>query len=146
MEKVYLYVAIVGFAMAAVFMVVSVVLFNRLRIGTVIKDLSGKLAQQQINAIRNENKDSASMRAKVNVFQKMENNSKRLNRNEEKHENAFSQNAMQQSEQHRDDDKVKQQSQKAESGTTVLEQSDLAIKDNFIIEKKLIYTCTSEVL
>ena len=132
--------------MAAVFMVVSVVLFNRLRIGTVIKDLSGKLAQQQINAIRNENKDSASMRAKVNVFQKMENNSKRLNRNEEKHENAFSQNAMQQSEQHRDDDKVKQQSQKAESGTTVLEQSDLAIKDNFIIEKKLIYTCTSEVL
>lgn len=146
MEKVYLYVAIVGFAMAAVFMVVSVVLFNRLRIGTVIKDLSGKLAQQQINAIRNENKDSASMRAKVNVFQKMENNSKRLNRNEEKYENAFSQNAMQQSEQHRDDDKVKQQSQKAESGTTVLEQSDLAIKDNFIIEKKLIYTCTSEVL
>lgn len=146
MEKVYLYVAIVGFAMAAVFMVVSVVLFNRLRIGTVIKDLNGKLAQQQINAIRNENKDSASMRAKVNVFQKMENNSKRLNRNEEKRDNALSQNAMQQSEQRREDDKVKQQSQKAESGTTVLEQSDLAIRDDFIIEKKLIYTCTSEVL
>lgn len=144
MEKVYLYVAIVGFAMAAVFLVVSVVLFYRLRIGNVIKDLNGKLAQQQINAIRNENNDYANMRAKVNVFQKLENNSKRLNRNEDKREAASQQKVMQQNEQHRSDDKA--QNQRAEQGTTVLEQSDLAIKSDFIIEKKLIYTCTSEVL
>lgn len=65
--NVWLIIAIVAFVIAAALATVAVVLFFRLNIKDVIKDLSGKTAQQGVISLREETKEQEKKRNRSSV-------------------------------------------------------------------------------
>lgn len=69
--QIWLIIGICGFALAAIFLVISLVLFIKSHIPTIIGNLTGKTAARQIEQIRNSNEKSSPKRYKPDTFNKV---------------------------------------------------------------------------
>ena len=118
------YLAAAGFILSGIFAILSIVLFFRLDIRNTSKDLSGKLAQEQIAALRGRADLDANKRAAAKVFQDLEAGSKRLR--------SMSQDTERES---------------MDLGTSILQQGEVfAGFVGFRSEKRLVFIGTREII
>ena len=114
------------FALAAVFLIVSVILFFRLRVPSVIKDLRGTVEQKQIEKIEAARHNSA-----MNVFEELERKAKpRMNNTRRIKMPGSTQEFTTE--------------QKTPQGTSVLKRKNE--NKDFVIEKNMVFVSTGDVL
>ncbi|MDR1027939.1 MAG: hypothetical protein LBL63_00785 [Clostridiales Family XIII bacterium] len=138
MESTFLYLYIVSYILAGVFLLTSVLLFFRLDIRRVIKDKGGALEQRQIEEIRAKRAGAGSLRGKVNVFEELEKKAKPKRADTARLQVGTSTGGSV--------GNTKAPPIAANPGTTILEQSSKALNPNFIIEKNIVFVNTNEVV
>jgi hypothetical protein len=136
-EAAYFYLALIGYIVAGVFLIVSAVLFFSFDIRGVLKDKGGMLEQKQIEEIRAKNAGAAKYRGKVNVFEDLEKRAKpkRSNSGSLRIGTTGGSSAG-----------ISAPAASTESATTLLEQPAKAVNPNFIIERNIMFVSTSEVI
>ena len=119
------------FALAAVFLIVSVILFFRLRVPSVIKDLRGTVEQKQIEKIRDRSSETARHNSAMNVFEELERKAKpRMNNTRRIKMPGSTQEFTTE--------------QKTPQGTSVLKRKNE--NKDFVIEKNMVFVSTGDVL
>ena len=131
--------AILFFALAAVGMFVSVILFAKFQIPTLIKDSKGVLEQKQIAEIRANSNNAAKQKNKVNVFEELEKKAK------PKRSNTQSLN-VRTSDSTDFSTYIGRRKSHGDFGTTVLKRPAQQSVPGFVMQKDLTFVCTSEVL
>ena len=120
------------FGLSAVCLIVAVILFFRLHIPAVIKDLRGTVEQKQIEKIRDKSSEAAKRNSDMNVFEELERKAKpRINNTKRIKMPGTTQEFS--------------SSQSAEQGTTVLKRKKNADRD-FVIEKNMVFVSTGDIL
>lgn len=125
---VFCYVCI-GFA--AISLIATVFIFFKYNIRALSKELSGSMALQRIEEIRQQSADAAIHRGKVNVFEELEKKAK------VKKTNTYSLNAS---------TTTSGLVKGSDPGTSVLQGGAKAINPDFVIEKDIMFVCTNEVI
>lgn len=126
MNDAYYYLALVGFVLAGISLIVTVVLFFALDISHILGERSESLGRAQVAEIRAMNLDKVQQNRKINVFEEMEKRAK-IGKTVDRAEPIPSQ-------------------QPVRSGTSVLQQPVEVIDPNFIMEKNIVFVYTDEVI
>lgn len=118
-------------ALSVIFLILSVILFFKLRIPSVIRELKGTAGQKQMSQIRDKSIENARRSSAVQVFKELENQSKTKNTSTRRLKKTDSITT------------VTAEATAEPAGTTVLKKT--ADKD-FVIEKNLVFVSTNDVL
>lgn len=117
--------------LSAVFLILSVFLFFKLSIPSVIKELRGTVGQKQINQIRDKSSEAAKRSSAMNVFEELEKKAKPRTANTKRIKMPGN------------TSEITAGTTEEKTGTTVLKKKS---NKDFVIEKNIIFVCTNDIL